>query len=614
MIYALASSIMAARATPTPAPAVTPRVVVRVHGSNVFIDQSASGPGITPPEGAGFAAGSLLSPMSPYDWFSGAPTVPGIAGIFQYELHATERFRAVTATLRGGLLGIDGDATNAAYWGEPLFGAASPHWGHGFDPGISFPTQPGYNDVFGGGFALLSGSLGANDGRWKVRGGYFDLAQTDRFVFAPPPVTSVLPASGTSLPETLGPGAPALDTWEASPATLPLFGADATARIGHATLELTDARLPALAGTSVRLVNGSVVFHAKHARVSAQVSAIENVGAPIATTTFFGTSQQLSAGPQGWLFSSTLGDQYQTTAGVSALLHLRARNDFLVQFGRAWYHDRLAAHPGTQRPGDYEHVAMTHHFSRKTKAAIEYYRFDPRYAPIVLPYGVAENVWSIAWSWPGEWLKSDYQSVDNTIIGINREGYRVRASTARGKLQLRAAASVWRQIEPASAANAAQEGWVDGFFLVQPNAAATIGWQRQVALYSAWRLKRDTIALDAVWDRSYRPVRGDPYDLVDMTYPQVVLSVEHRWNRNALAVAGYGRYSANGMWATTPVLGIYGVAFVGGEWSFGRHQLLVQLRHQGLVGLPSMPGGPPPTMQGTTLLVDERVSLGPAAR
>ena len=46
---------------------------------------------------------------------------------------------------------------------------------------------------------------------------------------------------------------------------------------------------------------------------------------------------------------------------------------------------------------------------------------------VILPYGVPENVWSVAWSWPGQWLKSTYQAVDNSIIGINREGYRAHA-------------------------------------------------------------------------------------------------------------------------------------------------------------------------------------------
>ena len=63
----------ASASTPSPSPAPTPRFELSVAGSNVFIDQATNGPGTTPPEGLEFSHGSPVSPMSPYDWFTGAP-------------------------------------------------------------------------------------------------------------------------------------------------------------------------------------------------------------------------------------------------------------------------------------------------------------------------------------------------------------------------------------------------------------------------------------------------------------------------------------------------------------------------------------------------------------
>ena len=549
--------------------------------------------------------------MSPYDWFSSAPTIPGISGVAQWLLTATERTPGVTAQATFGFDGFVGDGTNAAFWAEPLLGNASPHWNHLYNPGIVFPTQPGKNDFIGAQLSVpVSASLADNGGNWQIRGGYFDLAQTDRFVFAPPPVPNVLTLPTITTAETFGPGAPNLNAWTPASANMQLLGADAQVKIRSASIELTDALLPALGGTGVRMLNGSIVVdRGDYGRFSAQVSHIDTSGDPISTTTFFGVNQTLYPGPQGRLFASTLADQHQTLAGVRAFFHPFSGYDTLFELGRGWYNAGLVAEPGTNAPGNYQHYALTRHFNTESDVTVEYYRFDPRYATVILPYGVPENIWAVAWSWPGQWLKSNYQSIDNTIIGINRAGYRVHVDVTHGRLEVHAAGYVWRQLEPITLAQGSQEGWVDGYFLPQFNGQGTQGWQRQAGIFAAWHFLRDDVIADTVWDRSYRPVNNDPVDLVSMNYPQIVFSLQHHWNKKALGIVSYGRYSANGMWSTTPVQGIYGVGMLGGEWDFGKQQLLVALRHAGLVGLPSIPDGPPPTLRGTTLVVNEQFSL-----
>ncbi len=579
----------------------------------MFVSQGVTGPGLAPPEAASFENGLPLSPMSPYDFFSSAVETPGNAGVLQYLIDANDRMRTVTLDAQVLVGGYAGDLNNLMYWSEPWRGPLDPHQGHSpINYAINFP-QSGGQGIEGGAAQLVTpyaASLASNDGVWKLSGGYINLTQTDRFVFAPPAVTNANPSIGVQTAETLGPGMQNVDAWNASPSTLPLLGSDAVFSRGQSTLELTDALLPVLQGTGARLAMGSYALDlGDRGRYSVQVANITTSGDPIGTTTFFGDDQTLYPGPQGRLFTSVLADQVQTIAGLRAFMHPFHGDDLLVELGEAWYHDGVAAEPGTQQPGTYQHYAFTRHFDQIVDAGAEYFRFDPRYATVILPYGVPENVWSVAWSWPGQWLKSNYQAVDNSTIGINREGYRVHADYARGRLEAHADASVWRQIEPITLSNASQEGWVDGYFLPQLDPFATLGWQRQVALYTAWHWKNDDLAFDTVWDRSYRPAI-DPIDFVSMNYPQVVGSIQHHWNKRMVATIGYGRYSANGSWATTPVQGIYGVAFAGGEWDFTNgQQLLVRVQRYGLTGLPSVPGGPAPTVRGTAIIVDQRIQL-----
>ncbi|HLY01554.1 MAG TPA: hypothetical protein VKR56_03570, partial [Candidatus Cybelea sp.] len=247
--------------SPSPSPVPTPRFELKASGSNVFIDQATGGRGITPPEGPGFANGSPISPMSPYDWFSGAPVTPGVAGIAQYEVQGTYHASDVNFGATFGLGGLTGSTTNALYWGEPLIPNLDDHdLSRRVPYAILFPTHAGQDDASVASASLLGASVGAADSSWKVRGGYFDLVQSDRFVFAPPPLTSAVPSLGAQTAETLGPGMPTIKDWTAAPSSLPLLGADGYWSRRGLSLELTDALLPALPDTNVRLTMGSLVL------------------------------------------------------------------------------------------------------------------------------------------------------------------------------------------------------------------------------------------------------------------------------------------------------------------------------------------------------------------
>jgi hypothetical protein len=608
----LFAAIQTAVPTASPSPSPAPRFRLRAIGSNVFVDQATGGPGTVPPQGAAFANGSPVSPMSPYDWFTGAPVTPGVAGIAQYVLSGTFDAGGMTIGAKLGVGALTGSTTNAAYWGEPLIPNLNPHALSRIVPyAIVFPQHAGLDDASVFNASLLQASVGGPSHSWRVRGGYFALRQTDRFVFAPPPLTSVTPSLGSATAETLGPGMPSIGAWSSSPSALPLLGLDGYAKRGPVSMELTDALLPSPAGTTARLTMGSVVLnHSGTGRLSVQLAHVGTSGDPIETTTYYGVNPQTYPGAQGRLFTSTLADQRETIAGARASFHPLPHWDVLAELGRSWYDAGLVARPGTQHLGNYEHVLVARHFGGDT-VTLEYHRFDPTYATIILPYGVPENIWSVAWSWPGVWLKSTYQMVDNSIVGANRAGFHLRYDHPGGALEVHLGFGDWRQIAPETVANASQVGFVDGFFLLQRNAFATIGTDRQVAGYVAWHLPHDDLTLDAVEDYLQRPADpAQPIDTVAIRAPEVVASLQHHVSKALIAVAGYGRYEAAGTWATTTVDATYGVGFAGVEFATGPSTaLLVEARRYALAGLPAAPNSLSPAMHGTALIVDQRVSL-----
>jgi hypothetical protein len=286
--------------------------------------------------------------------------------------------------------------------------------------------------------SVLAGTVATADGNLRLRAGWFDLAQTERFVFAQPALTSVNPAIAYAPAESLGSGVPSADFWQPGASALPLHGADVVARRGIATLELASGALPSLPGEDARVSLGSlVVDHGEGTRYSAEVAHVKTSGTAFGTTVPFGADPAFDVYPQGVLPTSTLSGQRQTIAGLRAAFHAlpAATVDAVAEIGRAWYDASPAARPGTQAPGGYYHLGLSRARGRTTASA-DYFRMEPRYATAILPYGVPENQWSTAFAWPGQWLKSNYQLVDNGTLGVNRQGYRLRYYVDKGPLEV----------------------------------------------------------------------------------------------------------------------------------------------------------------------------------
>ena len=611
LLFVLAVAL-ALDASPSPSPSPTPMPHFELHGlaSNVFIDQATNGPGQTPPEGPPFIAGNPAAPMTPFDWFVTTPQLPGVAGQIQYSATGTWHWKYLSADVTLLLTGLGGDSNNGLFWGEPLVGHVDPHEGHNYiNYSVGYPTHAGTADT--GGFALLeipyNATIRSNDGNFKLSTNYVQTSQYDAFTFTQPVTPSWTPTMNFQTFESLGPGLADLDSWHHFATALPLQGADATAKIGVASVEATVGLLPSPLVTRAHMAGANVVFdEGDKGRFSLDLVHVQTTGDPQLIPSFFGSNPTVNGGPQGKLALSTVGNQRQTILGGRAFFHPRKGYDATIELGRAWFDADMVAQPGTAQPGDYQHYALLRHFNSTDDVGIEFYRMEPRYGTIILPYGIFENVWGIAWAYPGPWLKGTYQLVNDAFGGSNRRGFRAHTDYKRGAWSAGAAYYEYRQIDPSTFDNLTHTGFVEVDYLVLNAGDLAYGHTRGLNAFLSYQAKHDTLSLDFANDSQHRDyLPGNPIDGVDMRYPQLVLSDQHKFSTKFIANAGYERYHASGLWTTTPVDGTFAAGWLGGEWDFGRAgQLFVQVRKYGAYGFPSIPGGPPPTLNGTQIVID----------
>jgi len=153
------------------------------------------------------------------------------------------------------------------------------------------------------------------------------------------------------------------------------------------------------------------------------------------------------------------------------------------------------ARPGTEAPGGNYHLGIQRQIRRVT-AGLDGYRFESRYATVILSYGSPENIWTSGWSWPGAWLKSTYRIVDNTKLGAKRQGYALRYNVDGGPFEFHAPYTNVQQIEAATITNASRVGFVEGFFLPQVGSSGTLGRIQRFAVWTAWHPALADISLD----------------------------------------------------------------------------------------------------------------------
>ncbi len=605
--------------SPAPSPSPSPRpgtLRVALDAHLTFVSQGTRGPGIAPPEARGFANGDPLSPLTPYDVFSSAPLVPGNAAESALYLRPAYFGRAFDATLTLAAGYVRGSVTNAAYWGESLLPTFNPHLGAQQLPyRIVFPAHAGADDGTAFVTSVLAGSIATKDGNLALKAGWFDLTQTAPFVFVQPAAPNAAPAIGIATAETLGDGPPSLDGWPAPATTLPLHGVDLVAKRGLATLELSDAALPALPGTPARLISGSLTIdHGEGTRYAAQYVHVGTGGDLVATTVLYGANGKLAFGPQGPLPAATIGGQRQRIYGLGAAFHANRALDAVVELGHSTYDADAVAEPGTGKAGNYVHLGATRTAGRAS-VTLDLYRNEAYYANALLPYGVPENVWSVAWSWPGQWLKSNYQLINDFPVNIDRQGYRVKFNLKRGDgpLDVRAAYANFVEIDPITIANALRTGFIDGFFLPQADSAATLGRQQQYLFFAGWHPRFGDLTFDYAEDTMRRPaVPGHPQDTVSYDNPEAVLTFARRIGPRTQLSLGLARYGMRGSFgqAYTNIDFAERVAFAGIQLAQSPHATaLISVRRTAFGGIPSMLGGPPPDFTGTLFVFEQRYKL-----
>jgi hypothetical protein len=222
-------------------------------------------------------------------------------------------------------------------------------------------------------------------------------------------------------------------------------------------------------------------------------------------------------------------------------------------------------------------------------------------------------VWSVAWSWPGQWLKSNYQLINNYPVNVDRQGYRIKYQLNGGPFELHVAYATFGQIVPITIANAEQTGFVDGFFLPQANDAATLGRQNQYGLWATWHARFADITVDWVEDAIRRNANlGHPLDYVSYVTPEYTLYASRRLTPNALVSLGYAQYFMNGAFSSTVENVNFGQreAFAGAELRESAHtSTLISLRRSWFAGYATTPGYAPPDFNGTLLVVEQRITL-----
>ncbi len=627
LALAAACALPARAADPTPAPSASPTAVpaatatprrlgLRVSGisSVTFIDQSTNGRGQIAPEAPGFIAGLPLAPNTPYDLFSSAPQVPGVAGIGIIAPTIDLGLRSLDLSLTVSAATTHGSRTNVAYWGENLVPTLNPHLGSQAQPySVTFPTRAGEDAATATRTSVLAGSIATADGTIRLRAGWFDLGQTDRFVFAPAALTNLNPALAYAPAESLTGGLAGSATWQPAATALPLHGLDITVKRGLDTFELTNAALPSLPGDDARMTQASlVVDHGEGTRLSAQVLHVQTSGTPFITTVPFGTDPTFVPYPQGVLPTSMISGQRQTIAGVRAAFHIAPAIglDGTIELGRAWYDASPAVRPGTERPGGFYHAGLIRTNGRTT-TSLDFYRMEPRYATMILPYGVPENQWSVAFAWPGQWLKSNYQLIDNSVLGVNRQGFRLRYNVDRGPLEIHTEYTDLHQIDAETVASSTQNGFIDGFYLPQAVDTATFGHQKRTALWIAWHPRIGDLTLDLVDDTLYRPfVATHPEDVVSYDVPQGVLTYAKRVTPALTIAVGVGRYAIKGAFAE-PLDLAERLTFAGIQVRQSANAaMLVSFRHTTFEGRTTYPQSPlVPAFAGTSLVIEQRVTF-----
>jgi hypothetical protein len=617
-----ASASPGASSAPTAAPETrrARRLTFTAESSSSYTNNQFTGPGTVPSEGPAFIGGSPLAPGVPYDFFNAAPTVSGY-GIVS-SMVVTPRYALSSqydVSLSAGYGSVAGNANVASYWGDQPLPTLNVHLGaRAYSAPVAFPTSNGADSISADRFSILSGTIGRHDGSLELRAGWFDLAQGESFVFMQAPQTNFA-ADFTALPmEAIGDGPTMFDALNPLTARLPLQGLDLYAEVGHHTsVELTDAQLPSLPQSPARILSASLKTRSGKVEIGAQIAQLNIAGAAVVSSTSFGGNfyEQPYPSSVSELPVSTLAAQAMTIGGVRADIPLDARTDAQLRLGLSCYGATGASMTAACTQGHYYYGRLQHTFSAFT-ASLEAIRFEGTYAPAILPYGTQENQWSWSPSWPGQWLKGDYQFVDNSEIGANRQGVRASVRAMLGTVDARFAYADDQQITKYNDTTARTPGFVEGFFLPQTGSGGTLGHEQHAsAAFTAHPAIAD-VELDLTdVTLSRAPQAGVPGDAVALNVPAATLNLSRALGSRFIVNAGVASYAVDGAFETAGVKNsevTQRVVFAGVQYQLSRYAGYgLQYRLYSVSGIPTLPAPYLDTTTGLLLLPASPAYHGP---
>jgi hypothetical protein len=343
---------------------------------------------------------------------------------------------------------------------------------------------------------------------------------------------------------------------------------------------------------------------------------VHSGGDPITATTDFGASPFLELTAQGLFATSTLNGQRETITGAKGAFDGPLRLHATVEGAFSSYHADRVGDDNAAVDG-YVHAGLSHALG-DGEIGVDFYRFGPTFATMVLPYGAPENIWSVAYSWPGPWLKSDFQLVDSSTVGVNREGPLFSYSRDDGRNQLYATWARFHQIVPFTVDDGRALGLIDGFFLIQPDPLdATVGTFQRTNVYVGRDLGRfGDLGIDFSDDDLHRPYAGGSLiDAVSFDAPQYVVTLTKRASSHIAAAAGFGYFGTRGSWADGSALNVdigMKAAFASAQISEPDGALMVAARRSVFGGAPyfgalrTFDYGSP-DFTGTTLFVERRL-------
>jgi hypothetical protein len=606
-----ADPAVVAQSTPSPVPTTKPpsRFNLKIETYTSGTNQQFTGPGTTPAEGANFAAGGVPAPGTPYDMFSGGPlgTGEGISQDFLLKpIYAITPSIDVTTTIGYGSASGTGNVVN--YWGDAIMPSINANVGsRAYTLKPAFPTHNGQDPISATKLGFLSGSIVDHAGRGALTVGWFSLHQNVPWALSQAPWTNTPFQLAPQLPQSIGNGPPTDDVLKEGPEVLPLSGADFWVKDDINTLEVTSAFLPSPYNAPARILSASLIQdHGGGLRYSAQVTGL-NTNGPDTGNVLFGSLPSITNG----VGQSTVFGQKMLVAGIGATFNLPAESDGELRYGYSCYSAVGVVSPTAGCTNGNYYYAKVHHGFSHFDVQVEGVRFEPTYAPAILDYGTLENVWSYPAAWPGTFLRGDYQLVDNSQVGPNRQGGKFNTTFIVAGVEVRLAFAQYSQISALNPGNAFQPGFVEPYFLAQTTTPGTIGYEQHWEGWFNYHAGFADITLDLGQVNTWRSAPlGQPQDNVNVQYPAGVLTLARNFGPKVYGAAGVGRFGLNGQFDTSGPNNAQlaeDLVFAGLELrpnsatGYG-----VQWRLYSVSGLPTIPGGLSPAFHGPQIQFYQR--------